>query len=92
MTASIPIRRKGSLNGAIPGSASWRQRISVQTRKKSPSREGPRRELRPFEVRALLLKVRFRLAAALVNLATVTPVAEPDRSAGLHEARNSCVR
>jgi len=66
--------------------------ISVQTRKKSPSREGPRRELRPFErsrtppESPFPTRRRARHPGDCHSGRRAGPVRRPD------EAENSCVR
>lgn len=72
------------LSAAVINLRELEQRIAAQARKAAPARTGARRELRPFEVRALLLEVRYRLAAALLNQAAIADV--PNRTDGLHEA------
>jgi TolA-binding protein len=80
-------RAADSLNTAIEALRATESRIAAAQRKTPASRPVAKEAIRPFELRTLLGNVRFRLAAATLDLALVQPAGSADQIASAREAQ-----
>lgn len=64
-------------------------RVLEQVRQPASARPAAAGQLKHFELRELLASVRYRLGAALVDLACLDPPTSPDRAASLLEAQKA---